>query len=209
MSEVDCPTCEDSFDNTHGMKIHHSRIHGESIAGELVNCEYCDDSYREKPGRVERSSYCSKECNNLAKKEVTGEDHPLYSRENLTCEQCGNEYSVKQYRIDDSRFCSPECRHNWLSSRVGEDHPLYDGGEHNKYKQRDWRIFSKKYRDWVGECENCGNSERKLQTHHDEPISMGGHLYDNTFTVLCTECHYGDFYRWHPPQLEEYIDRND
>lgn len=207
MSETECPICGDSFDSTHGMKIHHSRIHNESIAGEKIICDYCGDEYREKPGRVDRSSYCSEECNSLAKEEITGKEHPHYDREELECEECGEIYYVEQYRSNSSRFCSPKCRHNWLSSRTGEDHPLYDGGEHNKYKQRDWRIFSKKYRGWVGACEFCGNTEN-LQTHHDEPLSMGGNIYDNTFTVLCSECHYGDFYKWHPPQLEEYIDQN-
>lgn len=207
MSKTECPTCgREDFKSERGMKLHHSKTHNESIAGKKLECEYCGGEYREKEYRVDRSSYCSAECRDLAKTEITGEDHPLYEKVELSCEVCSDKYRVIPARVETSRFCSDACRHKYLSTITGDDHPLYDGGEHNKYKQRDWRIFSKKYRNWVGCCENCGDT-RDLQTHHDEPISMGGHLYDNTFTVLCSECHYGDFERWHPPQLEEYIDR--
>jgi len=173
-----------------------------------LDCDECGEEYKLRPSKAKQSKYCSIKCANLAKSKITGEEHPLYKRKVSYCEECGEQYEVQNYRSEKSRFCSTGCRNDWLSSVTGEDHPLYEGGQHNKYKQRDWRIFSKKYRDWVGECENCGSNEN-LQTHHNEPISMGGHIYDNTFKVLCTKCHYGDFYKWHPPQLEEYIDRND
>ena len=35
---TECPTCSDSFDSEHGMKIHHSRVHGDPVCGVLVDC---------------------------------------------------------------------------------------------------------------------------------------------------------------------------
>lgn len=253
---TECPTCgRDDFKSEQGMKQHHALSHGESISGVKTECKNCNETYRVRKANVERSSfcstdcqteymfcgeienhprsveevsltcencgkvffvipsrsdrkYCSRSCSGEAKSKVTGEDHPLYQQKtNQKCKYCGSTYSVPENRLDETNFCSKSCIHKWMSERKGPEHPLYEGGEHNLYKQRDWRVFSRKYRNWVGKCESCGSTEN-LQTHHDEPLSMGGDLYDNTFTVLCTQCHYGNYDKWHPSQLEEYIDQN-
>lgn len=201
MSKTKCPTCgRDDFRSERGMKNHHKRTHGESIAGAVNECSHCGHEYREKYSRSERTSFCSTECYH-SNMEGNGSG---VSKVSLTCQKCGDTYLVKEYREDTSDYCSASCHHNAMSDITGKEHPLYDGGGHNKYKEREWRHFSKKYREWVGECEYCGN-EDNLQTHHVYPLSIGGDMFDNEFIVLCSSCHYGDYNRWHPPELEDYI----
>jgi len=63
-SQVCCPTCERQFTSVKGMKIHHKRVHGDSIAGELVECGTCGAEFSKTPVLVERDShhFCSNSC---------------------------------------------------------------------------------------------------------------------------------------------------
>lgn len=80
---TDCPTCGDEFDTEHGMKIHHTRAHGESIAGRDFVCEKCGDEFTKYPSRADRteSNYCSMECclgdRKKSKEELTEELHRM------------------------------------------------------------------------------------------------------------------------------------
>jgi len=186
----ECPTCgRDDFASEMGMKQHHKRSHGESISGVVLECQNCGNTYSEKPSRVDRSSYCSRECRR--------------DRISMTCTNCGVEYEVMSHRSD-SKFCSIECMAEHKSTITGEDHPLYDGGPSDKYKRKGWTQFADKYKSWVGCCEYCGNGE-ELHLHHVEPISMGGHFWKNDFKVLCKNCHFGNYRYWHPKQLSTYL----
>lgn len=67
MSEasIKCPTCgRDDFSSIQTMKLHHMQTHGESIAGELVTCEYCRKQVRKPPGEIAQSThhFCSPGC---------------------------------------------------------------------------------------------------------------------------------------------------
>lgn len=46
-ASYDCPYegCERSFDTQNGRSVHHSQVHGESIAGYTYECEYCGDRF--------------------------------------------------------------------------------------------------------------------------------------------------------------------
>lgn len=61
---IKCPTCGDEFSGERGMKIHHTRAHGESIAHTTVVCKNCDSEFQKKPCRAERVNdhYCSQDC---------------------------------------------------------------------------------------------------------------------------------------------------
>lgn len=69
-----CPTCGEVFSNDHGMKIHHSRKHGESIAGISVNCAVCGQKVTRRPYRIEngRKNFCSDECTEEYNKHTQG-----------------------------------------------------------------------------------------------------------------------------------------
>lgn len=108
---VECPTCEKSFTTTQGMKTHHASVHGESIAGVEVICEYCESTYRAK--RPERTKYCSVTCRNKGSvKNVETE-----------CEYCGEAFDVKPHKKDSRRYCSQDCKNR---HQTGENHPMWN-----------------------------------------------------------------------------------
>jgi hypothetical protein len=221
-----CPTCDKELNTSHGVKTHHSQVHGESIAGKEVSCHWCDSTFSIPPSVVSRYDrhFCKdKDCRAEWLSETNvGENHNNYSRVTIECEICSTEKTVPESRKDSAKFCSESCRTESISNEV----TLFCdfcAGDYTKAKSREdvssfcsescknasmrierentkcssnWSTFSKKYRNWVGECECCGSIEQ-LHTHHDEPVFKGGDLWDNTFTVLCADCHLGDYDKWH------------
>jgi len=173
---IECPSCDREFSSEHGVKVHHSQSHGESIRGEKLNCNHCGQEYRRQPAFAEGSKYCSQQCQNDSRR--IAEDVIK------VCEECGNKYSVKFRNRKESKYCSEECQAD--SRRL----------EKQSRNCQEWINFSKRYRAWVGKCESC-QSEENLHVHHDTPIFQGGELFDNTFTVLCQSCHLGDWNKWH------------
>jgi endogenous inhibitor of DNA gyrase (YacG/DUF329 family) len=159
-----CPTCgRDGFKNTAGMKRHHAQVHGESIAGELVDCDWCGEEFRQKPNNTDGSNYCSNDCySNGRSEKYSGEGHPRWAGGGvqLKCEYCDSEYTAVRAESDGSRFCSNECKSDWLSeNRTGEDHHLYS------------RIEC--------ECEICG-----------EEVLRKPSQYEAMDNVFCSqECH--------------------
>ena len=67
---------------------------------EKVECNQCSKPYRVKPSKVERTKYCSKECQTESQKR----------RVKLICECCEEAYKVEQSRKDTSRFCNRKCK---------------------------------------------------------------------------------------------------
>lgn len=128
--EVACPMCGDTFGSTQYMKVHHNHAHGESIAGDVVTCDYCGDDFRRNPCDTDGVNYCSKECvSNARSEKYSGEGHPNYKggKDTVTCEYCGSEYKVWSTQVDKTRFCSNDCKADWQSENVtGEDHHQYN-----------------------------------------------------------------------------------
>ena len=104
---TECPTCGDGFDNAHGMRIHHSRVHGESIAYVDRECERCGESFKAKKSDVKRGGgrFCSSRC--FGKDNFDGD---TLRRE---CEACGEAFKACKTRVDngEARYCSYECHH--------------------------------------------------------------------------------------------------
>jgi len=127
---VECPTCGDTFCSTQYMKSHHTQVHGESIAGELVECAWCGDEFRVQPSNIREKNYCSNKCFRKGRSErYSGENHPRYNGGEIevNCEQCGKGYNIPPAKKDKSRFCSRECLNQWRSeNETGENHPQYD-----------------------------------------------------------------------------------
>lgn len=57
-----CPTCGETYANRRAVKIHHKKIHDESLR--IQECDWCGEEFEGKPRRV----YCRKECQNAAKR---------------------------------------------------------------------------------------------------------------------------------------------
>lgn len=92
----------------------------------------------------------------------------------------------------------------------GIRNPSYKHGrsqERGFRRTKKWQRFSRnKIKEAGYVCEYCGNENTEsFYTHHVEPVGMGGKRWDNKFLVLCHECHYGNYKKWHPPQLEDHI----
>jgi len=85
-----CPTCGDEFRSYHGVKIHHQRQHGESIANKVeLSCDWCGSSYERHPCNVGESKYCSNTCQQKARAEQNGWNE---SNSNLTAGELEKEH---------------------------------------------------------------------------------------------------------------------
>lgn len=101
---MDCPTCDSNFDSEHAVKIHHSKAHGESIAGVLVSCHVCGESIRKAPSRVEgvERHFCSDTCKSEGYNQQVA----------LECDHCGDTFTRRPSRIEraERHYCSTECK---------------------------------------------------------------------------------------------------
>lgn len=62
---VDCPTCGQECSTENGMKNHHAKVHGESLALVKVECEWCGKAEKEHQsqlGLFGDNWYCQREC---------------------------------------------------------------------------------------------------------------------------------------------------
>jgi len=129
--EFSCPKCGDVFDTDAGVKQHHYAAHGESIAGELIECDWCGDTKRKRPSQVnEEHNFCGRDC--------WADWYSEYKRNKVAyeCDYCGNEFQIHPFRLEqaDMHFCPgsdkySKCYSNWVSeNRVGENSPQWDGG---------------------------------------------------------------------------------
>jgi hypothetical protein len=156
-SDVPCEwdACNDTFGTVRGMKNHHKRVHGVSIAGAKTSCEECGDTFRRKESHLEyhERNFCSVECRNKndGYRDVvyaTGaENHNWKPKIEKVCEWCDGEFEVIPGRSE-QRFCSYGCKNEWQSETlVGEKAPGWDGGE------------------TVLECECCGDEYEVYLSH--------------------------------------------
>lgn len=157
-ASVECPTCgREDFASKKGMRQHHSIAHGESIAGDLVECEWCGDEMRVDPHRKERSNYltCSKECSGkIQSKHYSGENHGSWNggKVERECETCGDPVKVEKHRANKTEYnyCDEECRKKSNTHHAsGEEHPNWDGGNN-----------------LVVECEICGTGIKTRECHN-------------------------------------------
>lgn len=113
----ECPTCgRDDFKSDRGMRMHHSREHGESLTTVTIKCDWCGDTAEKYPSRSGYDQeFCDKDCHAKWKAEKPIEEHPRY-KGGLTmneCEQCGLAFEVNRYRKKTAQFCSRQCHGRW------------------------------------------------------------------------------------------------
>lgn len=134
-TRIACPSCDEMFDSERGMKIHHKRIHGESIAGVEFDCDWCGETQRRCGSHVheDMNNFCSPECRGAYRSEhYTGEDAPIWNGGlvELECEWCGGQYEINPAAAENSRFCSEECRcANFSEEYSGENAHTWRGGK--------------------------------------------------------------------------------
>jgi hypothetical protein len=192
-----CPTCRDKFETIAGMKRHHALKHGESISGEIQECEYCGNSTRVRPCRTNLENTCSESCQNkLHSQRMEGSDP-----DRIECDMCGEIFvEYESQRTGDKSFCSKECYHEYRSTFIrGPDHPNWSGGQDYNYTNG-WKEISDLVRNRDGKCVICGagidehieNSGRKPDVHHIIPsVAFTGNNGDFLLNLIttCRSCH--------------------
>lgn len=182
----ECPTCGDEFKSDNGVAVHHSHVHGESIAKDSSTCDTCGDKFEYYPSKNCTGTYCSIECNT----EIPDSKRSLGNRYNSIekqCDNCGNDIIIQHSNIEDHNFCDRKCYGEWKTSH-GESSDLYRG----------WYSVREKVLDKYGDkCQYCGVNIRKIDSnitvHHCIPIRIFDNPEDAHYTdngiVLCESCH--------------------
>lgn len=190
------------------MKIHHSKVHGESIAGISVDCKYCDTTVRRPERSIERNdnTFCTQRCKNNWQKSISVEEQPHYQGGGVSvdCHFCGERdtktVTKKRAREQDRFFCDFDCLGKFNERRYsGEGNPNYKGGdwEHN-YRGPNWAIVRNSVRERDNyTCQNCGSTKDELgqipDCHHIIPEHTfddrtDAH-YEENLILLCRDCH--------------------
>lgn len=135
MSDYDCPSCSESFDTDRGVKVHHARAHGESIAFDTVECDWCGESFEKRVSETDRreSNYCSRDCwGNHQSEQQTGDENPVWKGGiskcgDITCTYCDDDIDREYVDPDQEHvFCDRACTNAWQSDELtGSDHPRW------------------------------------------------------------------------------------
>lgn len=193
--DVACPTCGETFGSEHGMKIHHTRSHGESIATVTFDCDYCGDPSEKYKSKYKKADvhFCSDECHGNYRSED--------GRVTTTCDFCGSQIDLKKsvQQRHSTHFCDLNCESKYKSRQISFECDNC-GSEGTKVKSRYDRfnrhfcspsclgelrqtttsnIFGSNWsdaEDYVrqrdnGVCQQCGveRGERALDIHHITP----------------------------------------
>lgn len=202
---VECISCDKTFSSEHGMKIHHTKVHGESLSGVNESCYTCDDEIRVSKTRDKRydKHFCSDECRGMwISNTNTGHAHPNYNSIERVCSNCGDTQLVQKWRDErvENIFCNKKCYGRWMESNfLGSNNPNYSGG-YNDYGG-DWTKISRAVRSRDKCCQRCGLSNEEcveeysmqLHVHHIKPFKS----FNDTETAnklsnlksYCPSCH--------------------
>lgn len=197
-----CPTCGNQFKSSQGMKTHHTKVHGESIAGFETDCDNCGNVViKEERKDTKGISFCNKECFDewqIKSGFNEGENHPRWKgghTEDKVCKMCGNLFKAQSSESEKRVTCSYECMGKLKSIRqTGEDNPNWRGGNPDYYG-KDWPQQRTQARDKYDDiCQNCGKeSDEAIPVHHIIPVREfdnpnNAHYQDN-LTQVCWTCH--------------------
>lgn len=149
---VECPTCGKEFNTERGMKVHHTKSHGESLIATQETCHWCEAEFTDTRNRNRESErrFCGQDCRREWLKTRTGEKHPRYNSSEVTCAHCGNALTRPEYRLREGKkhYCNQGCLAQWRSENLsGENSHLYSSVE--------------------VECWSCGGSVMKPPSHID------------------------------------------
>lgn len=188
-STVECPTCGRlDFNSTKGMKIHHASAHDESIAGEVVHCDFCGGETRTPPSKVEQLDhhFCDERCEGKWRSNhLSGPNAPQWNGGTVTvrCPHCGDEIERHPHEINqsDRNFCDATCRGQWRSENWSrENFPVWKGGKVTV--ECDWcsveverrRDQLKKYERSFCSDDCLGEWRSSIQRGQNNPVWTGG-----------------------------------
>lgn len=211
---IECPTCDDEFENETGMKSHHTQVHDESLCYVDVSCDNCGEEQSIHEFSFERSDhhFCNQDCQTEYQKEDnewkppvrSGENHPQYESIEVTCSWCGDitEKQPHQIRKAERNFCGLECRAKWQSENMSDENAgQWNGGSPAFYGSNWYEQRREALENANEECERCGMGrdehysvfESDLHVHHIKRISTFDVAeeanYQDNLKVLCEDCH--------------------
>jgi hypothetical protein len=139
--EFSCPSCERSFSSELGLKQHHARTHGKSLAVNEMQCDNCGQDITVSDHELDGQEhhFCDRQCCGEWQKE----------RHERECEICGQVYEIVPHQKEISSCCSKECRIEKTRRITGEDR---------------YNFKTESY-----ECQQCGDSvERSPSMIYDK-----------------------------------------
>ena len=162
-----------------------------------ITCLFCDGLYTiDRPSRLGKSKYCSRECKDEHRKYLLGPDSFRWNSSKKNCLECGNEIFVKKSAFDTVKYCSNECRHKANSKRVsGKGNCFYIDGRHlngDTYPKEFNTVLKEKIRKrFKNRCALCGKhqkyQETKFDVHH---IDHNKHNQnEGNLIPVCDSCH--------------------
>lgn len=168
---TECPTCgRTDFKSNRGMRMHHAKMHNESLSKVEFECDYCSEKFTRPLAWIRKDSgiggYCSEECRDIDK------DMGIRNRETRNCDACGGEFEVVP--SSEQRFCTLECAYGNRSKDIAhtKDCPICGdefrtGGESKSDKRKT--------------CgKECGAIYKSIHyTGEDSPTWKGG--YENYY----------------------------
>lgn len=125
-----CPTCgREDFESERGVKLHHARSHGKSLAKETVECEACGEIFKDYSYRDRVT--CSKDCLAGRQQEDFSEDgNPNHCGGGyVSCRVCEQEfYATPHQQQTGAVYCSRECMGKGYETRwAGDAAPHWTG----------------------------------------------------------------------------------
>jgi len=159
----ECPSCDETFRTNRGVKLHHTRTHGESLVFEVVECDECGLEFERKSADLSgyEQTFCSPEC-----------QYKSYSQKRVAgCDNCGKTVQRAPSHINEKNFCSLGCRGEWMSQNAtGRQSPRWEGGKVESLCERCGTTFShRSFRDAMFCSNECFHSHLSENAKPDSP----------------------------------------
>lgn len=160
MSGVECPSCDDIFDTSRGMKIHHQMVHNKRAdeSEYTENCPSCEKYFKTERGLEQHHA-------KVHNKKIGGTK--------VDCDNCGDTVrrkpsSIKRYK---NFFCSTGCKSEYEKSERLEKE--CDNCE-SEFTTPPWE-------DAIYCSENCARGTKSLNCKYCEDDYEVGRAADSTF----------------------------
>ncbi|WP_121820230.1 HNH endonuclease [Halostella salina] len=121
-----CPQCNRTFETERGLRVHHSRVHGETLPNRV--CPICRTEFHSSYEKT----YCSQACLDEGTSN-SGTENPNYrgGKSVTACTLCDSKFEY--YPSQKAGLYCPDCveTEQWrvVPERTGERNPQWNGGK--------------------------------------------------------------------------------
>lgn len=174
-NQSECPSCTRLFDSERGMKVHHAKEHGESLAKESTECDYCSTQFEYYPSN-QKGIACS-DCRG----EAISDGKDLGETEK--CEECNSEVPIEPWEREwkDMFFCDMDCKAEFQRGKGGEGHPTWKGGYGNYYGPSWYEVREEVIDRDNSSCRICGKGEEEIGREPDVHHIVSVREYRNEY----------------------------